>query len=80
MLEIDEALTKFAAEEPAAAELVKLRHFVGLSIDEVAEALGVSRATANRHWAYAKAWFRFELDPKGEPRVTRGSDPVPGQH
>jgi DNA-directed RNA polymerase specialized sigma24 family protein len=38
-----------------------LRYFVGLSIDEAAEALGVSRATANRHWAYAKAWLRCEI-------------------
>jgi len=61
ILAVDEALTRFGSEDPAAAELVKLRYFVGLSIEEAAEALGVSRATANRHWAYAKAWLRCEI-------------------
>jgi len=61
ILAVDEALTRFGTEDPAAAELVKLRYFVGLSIEEAAEALGVSRATANRHWAYAKAWLRCEI-------------------
>jgi RNA polymerase sigma factor (TIGR02999 family) len=63
LLALDEALTRFAAEEPVAAKVVELRYFTGLSIDEAAEALGVSRATANRHWAYAKAWLRCELGP-----------------
>ncbi len=58
---LDEALTRFAIEEPEAAKIVELRYFAGLSIDEAADALGVSRATANRHWAYAKAWLRCEL-------------------
>ena len=61
ILAVDEALTRFGSEDAAAAELVKLRYFVGLSIEEAAEALGVSRATANRHWAYAKAWLRCEI-------------------
>jgi RNA polymerase sigma factor (TIGR02999 family) len=63
LLALDEALTRFAVEEPAAAKIVELRYFAGLSIDEAADALGVSRATANRHWAYAKAWLRCELKP-----------------
>lgn len=62
LIAIDEALTRFAAEEPEAAKIVELRYFAGLSIDEAADALGVSRATANRHWAYAKAWLRCELE------------------
>jgi len=61
ILAVDEALTRFGSEDSAAAELVKLRYFVGLSIEEAAEALGVSRATVNRHWAYAKAWLRCEI-------------------
>jgi RNA polymerase sigma factor (TIGR02999 family) len=61
LIALDEALTRFAAEEPEAAKIVELRYFAGLSIDEAADALGVSRATANRHWAYAKAWLRCEL-------------------
>ena len=61
LLALDEALTRFAVEEPDVAKIVELRYFAGLSIDEAADALGVSRATANRHWAYAKAWLRCEL-------------------
>jgi RNA polymerase sigma factor (TIGR02999 family) len=61
VLALDEALTRFAAEEPVAARVVELRYFAGCSIDEAADMLGISRATANRHWAYAKAWLRCEL-------------------
>jgi len=61
LIALDDALTRFAAEEPEAAKIVELRYFAGLSIDAAADALGVSRATANRHWAYAKAWLRCEL-------------------
>jgi DNA-directed RNA polymerase specialized sigma24 family protein len=61
LLALDEALRRFGVEEPEAVKIVELRYFAGLSIDEAADALGVSRATANRHWAYAKAWPRCEL-------------------
>src|SRR3984885_1160010 len=61
ILALDEALTRFAAAEPEAARIVELRYFAGFSIDEAADALGISRATANRHGAYAKAWLRCEL-------------------
>lgn len=61
-LALDESLTRFAVEEPVAARIVELRYFTGLSIDESADILGISRATANRHWAYAKAWLRCELN------------------
>ena len=61
LIALDEALTRFAAEEPEAAKIVELRYFAGLSIDDAADALGVSRATANRQWAYAKAWLRCEM-------------------
>ena len=61
LLAIDEALTKLAGEDPAAAEVVKLRFYAGLSIEEAAAALGISRATAYRHWTYARAWLRCEL-------------------
>jgi RNA polymerase sigma factor (TIGR02999 family) len=63
VLALDEALTRFAAEEPEAARVVELRYFAGCSIDEAAEILKISRATANRHWAYARAWLRCELEP-----------------
>lgn len=62
LLALDEALDKLAAEDPAAAQLVKLRFFGGLSVEEAAAALGISRATANRHWAYARAWLKCEMD------------------
>src|SRR6516225_2619189 len=61
LLRVDEALTRFAAEEPVKAELVKLRYFAGLSIPEAAEALGMSESTAKRAWAYARAWMYDEL-------------------
>jgi RNA polymerase sigma factor (TIGR02999 family) len=58
LLALDAALTRFAAEDPVAAQVVELRHFAGLSIEEAAAALGLSRATAYRHWTYARAWLR----------------------
>jgi RNA polymerase sigma factor (TIGR02999 family) len=61
LLLLDAALTKFAVEEPLAARLVELHHFGGLSIDDVAVALGMSRATAYRHWMYGRAWLRNAL-------------------
>lgn len=57
VLAIDEALTKFTALEPAKAQLVKLRYFGGLSLEEAASATSISLATAKRHWAYARAWL-----------------------
>jgi len=61
ILALDEALQKLAAIEPAKAELVKLRFFAGLTMLEAAEALGVSLATAERYWTFAKAWLYSEL-------------------
>lgn len=58
LLALDAALTRFAAEDPVAAQVVELRHFAGLSIENAAIALGLSRATAYRHWTYARAWLR----------------------
>jgi RNA polymerase sigma factor (TIGR02999 family) len=57
ILALDEALERFGQQEPEKAQLVKLRFFAGLSIEEAAEALGISRATASRHWTYARAWL-----------------------
>jgi RNA polymerase sigma factor (TIGR02999 family) len=57
LLALDEALTAFAREEPAKAELVKLRYFAGLTLEEAAACLGISPATAKRHWAVARAWL-----------------------
>jgi RNA polymerase sigma factor (TIGR02999 family) len=63
LLAIDEALAKLAQEDLIAADVVKLRYFAGMSVAEAAEALGIHRATANRHWAYARAWIRADMQP-----------------
>jgi RNA polymerase sigma factor (TIGR02999 family) len=67
ILALDEALEGLAREEPACAELVKLRFFAGLTQEEAALALGVTRRTANRYWAFARAWLRQSLGGAGEP-------------
>jgi RNA polymerase sigma factor (TIGR02999 family) len=69
LLALDEALTKLAAEDPVKAQLVTLRYFGGLSVQEAAETLGISRATADRYWSYARLWLYCEL---------RGTDHGPG--
>ena len=63
LLALNEALDRFAAIEPEQAELVKLRYFVGLKIEEAAEILGISPATAKRWWTYARAWLYHEVQP-----------------
>jgi RNA polymerase sigma factor (TIGR02999 family) len=57
LLALDDALNQLAAEEPAKAELVKLRYFGGLSLEDAAACLGISEATAKRYWAVARAWL-----------------------
>jgi RNA polymerase sigma factor (TIGR02999 family) len=66
ILALDEALTRLTAEDAAAAQVVQLHFFAGLSIEEAAEALGISRATAYRHWTYARAWLRCAIGGSGE--------------
>jgi RNA polymerase sigma factor (TIGR02999 family) len=61
LLAIDDALDRLAAEAPDVAELVKLRVFAGLTVKEAAEAIGISRTSAFRHWTYARAWLRAEF-------------------
>jgi len=61
LLSLDEALTRFAVLEPVKAELVQLRYFAGCSIDEAADLLGISRTSAKRYWAFARAWLLAEL-------------------
>ena len=65
LLAVDEAIAKLAAEDALAAELVKLRYFTGLSVEQAALSLKISRSTAYRHWTYARAWIRCEI--LGEP-------------
>jgi RNA polymerase sigma factor (TIGR02999 family) len=61
VLKLDEALARLAEEDPAAAELVKLRCFAGLTLGDAARMLGIGRRSADRLWAYARAWLRVEL-------------------
>jgi len=61
LVALDGALTALALEDPQAARLVELRHFAGLTIPEAARALGISPRTADRLWAYARAWLHREL-------------------
>ena len=62
MLDLDAALDKLAAEDPVKARLVTLRFFAGLTLVEAASALGISRATADRHWSYARAFLYDAMD------------------
>jgi RNA polymerase sigma factor (TIGR02999 family) len=61
LLAIDEALTRLAGEDPQAARLIQLRYFGGLSVEEAAEVVGLSRSSAYEHWAYAKVRLRCLL-------------------
>lgn len=64
---LHEALSKLEAEDKMKAELVRLRYFAGLTLEEAAELLNISRATASRYWAYARAWLYHEIN-KGHER------------
>ncbi len=66
LVDLDEALSKLATEDPAKAEVVKLRFFAGLTMPEVAQAMGLSLATAERYWTYARTWLYAELADAGE--------------
>jgi RNA polymerase sigma factor (TIGR02999 family) len=67
LLALDEALTKFEAEDPVKARLVKLRYFAGLTEEDAASAIGISRTTAQRHWRYAKVWLLKALRGAARP-------------
>jgi RNA polymerase sigma factor (TIGR02999 family) len=62
LVALDEALERLAAIDSVKAELVKLRYFAGLTLPEAAATLGISERTAGRHWAYARAWLRREVE------------------
>ena len=66
ILALDEALRGLAAEDAAAEQVVQLHFFAGLPIEQAAEALGMSRATAYRHWTYARAWLRCAIGGQGD--------------
>jgi RNA polymerase sigma factor (TIGR02999 family) len=65
VLAVNEALDDLAREEPVSAQVVKLRYFVGLTVDEVASALELSPRTVNRHWEFARAWLKRAI--RGDP-------------
>jgi RNA polymerase sigma factor (TIGR02999 family) len=70
LLDVNNALDCLAAEDPQVAQFVKLRYFTGLSIEEAAEMVGLSRSAACEHWAYARAWLHRRLrSPEGKARV-----------
>ena len=64
---LDEALQKLDQEDPLCAELVKLRFFAGLTLEEAAATLGIARRTADRYWAFARSWLYDELSKGDEP-------------
>jgi RNA polymerase sigma factor (TIGR02999 family) len=73
LLALDEALTRLATEDPVKAQLVNLRYFGGLSVQQAADALGISRATADRYWSYARTWLFCELGGKEAGRPGKKS-------
>lgn len=77
LLDLDEALARLAAEDPAKAELVKLRFFAGFTVEEAARALGISRATADRHWHYARVWLFSEMGGEDDRGDASGKMPGP---
>ena len=72
VLAVDEGLTALAVQHPEKAQLVKLRYFAGLTIEETAGAMGISVPTANRHWAYARAWLFRHLESGGPTEAVGG--------
>jgi RNA polymerase sigma factor (TIGR02999 family) len=67
LVALDAALTRLAVEDPQGARLVELRHFAGLSVSEAAQVLGISPRTADRVWAYARAWLHREITAEVDP-------------
>ena len=61
LLALDEALNRLEQQDPAKAELVKLRYFAGLTGDQVTQVLGISATTVDRYWVYARAWLQREM-------------------
>jgi RNA polymerase sigma factor (TIGR02999 family) len=69
LLALDEALEKLAAAHPLKAKLVELRYFAGLTGEQAAQVLGISPTTADRHWAYARAWLHQQLKQSGKEQA-----------
>ena len=73
VLAVHEALDSLAAEDKTAADVVKLRYFVGMTIPEIADALGLAPRTVDRHWSFARAWLKRAI--RGEVTENSGSQP-----
>ena len=71
LLALDDALSALAVRDPVKAELVKLRYFAGCTFSEAAQVLGISVATAERYWAYARAWLHQEISAGATPQERR---------
>jgi RNA polymerase sigma factor (TIGR02999 family) len=67
LLALDDALERLGRHDPIAGQLVQLKYFAGLSVEQAADAIGLSRATAYRHWTFARAWLVCQLADGGEP-------------
>lgn len=74
LIELDDALARLAIEDPPAADIAKLHIFAGMSVEEAAESLNVSRAAAYRHWNYAKAWLRCEMSNEDKRTALHRAD------
>ncbi len=77
LLDLDDALEALAVEDSTAAQLVRLRLFAGLSVEQAAEVLGISRAGAYRQWTYARAWLNARLRGGDDPEKSRKNIPGP---
>ncbi|MBN2446963.1 MAG: sigma-70 family RNA polymerase sigma factor [Phycisphaerae bacterium] len=75
LIALDEALEKLSHEDRVKAELVKLRYFTGLTVAEAGAALGISRATADRYWQFARAWLYNEINA-GQPADAQDETPA----
>ena len=68
LVALDEALTELAREDPVKSQIVTMRYFAGMSGEQIAEVLGVSRVTVHRHWVWARAWLHDRLRDEGRER------------
>jgi RNA polymerase sigma factor (TIGR02999 family) len=71
LIDLDEALSKLAKQDKSKADLVKLRYFAGLTIEQAAQALDISHATAERHWDYARSWLHAEIKHKRDSSASK---------
>jgi RNA polymerase sigma factor (TIGR02999 family) len=73
LLLVDDAMERLGREDPTAAQLARIRYYAGLSVEQAGAAIGISRASAYRHWTYARAWLHCDLCRAQEPDETGGN-------